>query len=61
MTTCPVCGKPVDETNAPVTEYKGKHYYFACTGCKARFDEDPEFYLATGSRAHSGGHAHHHH
>ena len=61
MTTCPVCGKPVDETNAPVTEYKGKHYYFACTGCKARFDEDPEFYLATGSRAHSGGPAHHHH
>ena len=27
------------------SEHKGKHYYFCCGMCKARFDSDPEKYL----------------
>ncbi len=60
MATCPVCGKPADEATAPTTEYRGQIFYFACSGCKARFDEDPEKYLARGPHAHHGaaGHCH---
>jgi YHS domain-containing protein len=28
------------------TEYKGKKVYFCCTDCKAKFEADPEKYIA---------------
>jgi len=59
MSTCPVCGKPAEE-GAPSSEYKGQVYYFACPGCKARFDEDPERYLAAGPQTRAARHDHHH-
>jgi YHS domain-containing protein len=44
--TCPVMGGPVvvaEDTQH--SEYKGKHVYFCCAGCKPQFDADPEKYL----------------
>lgn len=45
MTNCPVCGMMVDEKTAPVSEYKGKKYYFHKPQHKAMFDKDPERYF----------------
>jgi Cu+-exporting ATPase len=43
----PVCQMTVDPAHARgVTEYKGKTYYFCCSGCLTRFNADPEKYLA---------------
>jgi len=28
------------------TEYKGKKVYFCCSGCKEKFEEEPEKYIA---------------
>lgn len=28
------------------TEYKGEKVYFCCPGCKEKFEEDPEKYIA---------------
>ncbi|MDR5694585.1 MAG: YHS domain-containing protein [Armatimonadota bacterium] len=60
MTTCPVCGKTVEEAEAPYSVYNGQIYYFACPDCKARFDEDPERYITMGPKSHGGysGHCH---
>lgn len=55
MATCPVCGKPADETTSPFTEYEGRMYYFACPACKMRFDQDPQRFLTGGPESH-----HHH-
>ncbi|HVZ18287.1 MAG TPA: heavy metal translocating P-type ATPase [Terriglobales bacterium] len=42
----PVCGMTVDPAKARGTaEYKGKTYYFCCSGCEAKFKADPETYL----------------
>ena len=42
----PVCGMSVDKATAKATyEYKGKTYYFCCSGCKDKFVKDPEKYL----------------
>lgn len=42
----PVCGMNVDPQHAAAeSEYNGKHYYFCCSGCKTKFDADPESYL----------------
>jgi Cu+-exporting ATPase len=42
----PVCNMEVDETSTQWTEHEGKTYYFCCSGCKARFEKDPEKYLS---------------
>ena len=43
---CPVCGMKVDKATAKATyDYKGKTYYFCCSGCKEKFVKDPEKYL----------------
>ncbi|HEX6540778.1 MAG TPA: YHS domain-containing protein [Ktedonobacterales bacterium] len=45
----PVCGMEVDTAMAAGTsEYQGQTYYFCSTGCKRRFDSDPESYLSSG-------------
>ena len=44
--TCPVMGGPLTIDDKTLhSEYKGKHVYFCCAGCKPKFDADPEKYL----------------
>lgn len=43
--TCPVTGEEFAIAKETVhVEYKGKHVYFCCAGCKKAFDKDPEKY-----------------
>ncbi len=43
--TDPVCGMQVEEGNAAGrSEHNGRTYYFCSTGCKDKFDADPEAY-----------------
>jgi len=44
MTIDPICGMEVDETEIK-TEFNGKTYYFCATGCKKRFEENPEEFI----------------
>ena len=45
--TDPVCGMKVDpQTAAAMSEHEGVKYYFCCNGCRAKFQADPENYLA---------------
>ncbi len=44
QTTCPVMGGAINK--ALFTEYKGKKVYFCCDGCKEKFEEAPEQYVA---------------
>jgi len=45
QTTCAVMdGMKIDKN--VFTEYKGKKVYFCCTDCKAKFEADPEKYIA---------------
>jgi len=45
QTTCPVMdGNPIDKN--VFVEYKGKKVYFCCPECKAKFEADPEKYIA---------------
>jgi YHS domain-containing protein len=43
--TCPVTGEQFAIAKDTLhVEYKGKHVYFCCPGCKKSFDKDPEKY-----------------
>lgn len=43
--TCPVTGEEfVIAKDSEHAEYKGKHVYFCCPGCKKTFDKDPAKY-----------------
>jgi YHS domain-containing protein len=45
QTMCPVMdGNKIDKN--VFVEYKGKKVYFCCADCKAKFDADPEKYVA---------------
>jgi len=45
MAKDPVCGMQVDEKQAAgKSEYEGKTYYFCSSGCKQRFDQEPDRY-----------------
>jgi YHS domain-containing protein len=45
QTMCPIMdGNKIDKN--VFVEYKGKKVYFCCAGCKAKFDADPEKYVA---------------
>ena len=45
QTTCPViAGNKIDKN--VFVEYKGKKVYFCCADCKAKFEADPEKYIA---------------
>lgn len=47
MATDPVCGMHVEEDKAAArAECKGRPYYFCTVGCKERFEENPEKFLA---------------
>ncbi len=44
--TCPVTGEQFTiDKNTLHQEYKGKHVYFCCPGCKKSFDKDPDKYI----------------
>jgi len=48
----PVCGMAVDPASAAhVFEHEGVKYYFCCGGCRAKFQADPEKYLAKSGAA----------
>jgi P-type Cu+ transporter len=41
----PVCKMEVDTEKASASsEYQGGKFYFCCTGCKTKFDQDPSRY-----------------
>jgi len=43
----PVCGMSVDpQKTAHRASYRGQDYFFCCNGCRAKFEADPEKYLA---------------
>ncbi|HEY5594120.1 MAG TPA: YHS domain-containing protein [Nitrospiria bacterium] len=47
MAKDPVCGMTVDEKQAAATYvYKGATYYFCHPSCKAKFEKNPEPYVA---------------
>jgi len=44
QTTCPVMGGAINKDI--FVEYKGKKVYFCCPECKAKFEKEPEKYIA---------------
>ena len=43
----PVCNMEVDEQNAKArSQYQGQTYYFCSEGCKQKFDQRPDQYIA---------------
>jgi YHS domain-containing protein len=44
QTTCPVMGGAIDKNI--FVEYQGKRVYFCCKECVAKFQADPQKYLA---------------
>jgi uncharacterized membrane protein YraQ (UPF0718 family)/YHS domain-containing protein len=63
----PVCGMTVDRFKTPHrSEYAGQAFSFCGTGCKEKFDREPERYVDRSGRpvarvAHAGEHGHHGH
>jgi Cu+-exporting ATPase len=51
MTTDPVCGMDLEESQAKAsTEFEGKTYYFCSEACHEEFETSPERYaLGAGS------------
>lgn len=48
---CPVTGESIASVKAAAgsSTYKGKTYYFCCSGCKPMFDKNPQKYIKTAS------------
>ena len=43
----PICGMTVEKSKAKhKTEFQGKTFYFCCAGCKQKFEQSPERYMA---------------
>jgi Cu+-exporting ATPase len=43
----PICGMTVEKSKAKhKLEFQGKMFYFCCAGCKQKFEQSPERYLA---------------
>jgi YHS domain-containing protein len=53
MTTDPVCGMDLEESQATASaEFEGKTYYFCSDACREEFEASPERYaLGAGSGA----------
>src|SRR5689334_298677 len=43
--TDPVCGMPVSANSIHQAERAGHRYWFCSTGCKVKFEADPERYV----------------
>ena len=42
----PICGMDVDTNHAEYqSEYRGKKYYFCCSGCLEKFESEPLVYV----------------
>src|SRR5262249_19875063 len=41
----PVCGMTVSAESPHRLRYRGQDYFFCCSGCRAKFEIDPEKYL----------------
>ncbi len=52
--TDPVCGMQVATTSDRHTDRHGTRFYFCSDGCRARFVEDPQRYLACSEKPHAG-------
>ena len=53
--TDPVCGMSVDPARAAHSHaHGGQTYYFCCAGCRAKFEADPDRYLAPASGREAG-------
>ena len=50
----PVCGMTVSAEDAPSQEFEGNAYFFCSEGCRSRFKENPQSFLARSGRAASG-------
>ena len=49
MAVDPVCKMTVDPARAAAqSKYRDTMYYFCAVGCKQKFDQEPERYLAGG-------------
>jgi YHS domain-containing protein len=45
-TACPISGEEFVITDqSPKVAYEGKTYYFCCSGCDKKFQENPQKYL----------------
>jgi YHS domain-containing protein len=43
---CPVSGEEFEvQATSPSLEHAGKTYYFCCSGCKKKFENDPSTFL----------------
>jgi xanthine dehydrogenase accessory factor len=43
----PICGMTVEKSTAKhKADFRGKTFYFCCAGCKQKFEQSPESYLA---------------
>jgi uncharacterized protein len=42
----PVCGMTVDRRTSETSEHRGRRYFFCGSGCRAKFEADPERYAA---------------
>ena len=52
----PVCGMTIDPAKAAgSSEYRGETIYFCSKGCKAKFDAEPEKYVAKNEAGHGHG------
>ena len=53
----PVCGMEVETATAPGhTDHNGQTYYFCGSGCKKKFDLNPEQYSGKPASTQQGGH-----
>ena len=51
MHTDPVCGMQVDEKKAAGTaSHAGTSYYFCSSGCREKFQKEPQRYAQSGAR-----------
>ena len=46
VTIDPICGMTVAEDSERYFDFEAKRYLFCCDGCKSKFAENPEKYLA---------------
>ena len=54
--TDPVCGMKVNENEAAAqSQHGGKTYYFCSSGCKQKFDHNPQQYANQQSQSQTGG------
>lgn len=52
----PVCGMQVEEKEAAgQAQYQGRTYFFCSSGCKVKFDQDPQRYAPQAATAQQGG------